>query len=178
MSASQTVSPRTSEELLIAFLDISPFTRATARHTNEQLATLCDAVYRLIGDSVEASGGRVVKFMGDGAFVTWPKASADAGVEGLLELRDSVDQLLANEGLNARLVVKVHAGTAVTGQFGASGDLRYDVIGHDVMVAAKLEARTVAISAAAFRALQPATRQKLKRHTPGVVYIPVDDPRP
>ena len=87
-------------------------------------------------------------------------------------------QLLANEGLNARLVVKVHAGSAVTGQFGAPGDLRYDVIGHDVMVAAKLEARTVAVSAAAFRALQPATRQKLKRHTPGVVYIPVDDPRP
>ncbi len=45
-------------------------------------------------------------------------------------------------------------------------------------VAATLPARTVSLSAEAFRCLENGERKAYKNHTAPVVYIPVDDPRP
>ena len=66
----------------------------------------------------------------------------------------------------------------VAGECGPPGNTRFDIIGHAVITAAKLDAKTIALSPAAFRKLSPETRCQLKLHTPPVVYIPVDDPRP
>jgi hypothetical protein len=52
------------------------------------------------------------------------------------------------------------------------------VIGNEVNVAATLPARTVSLSTEAFRRLENGKRGGFKKHTPPVVYIPVDDPRP
>lgn len=67
-------------------------------------------------------------------------------------------------------------GRAVAGPFGR--DERFDVIGNEVNVAATLPARTLSLSAEAFRCLASAERAGFKKHTAPVVYIPVDDPRP
>jgi hypothetical protein len=45
-------------------------------------------------------------------------------------------------------------------------------------LAATLPARTVSLSAEAFRCLGNGERKPFKKHTSPVVYIPVDDPRP
>jgi class 3 adenylate cyclase len=74
------------------------------------------------------------------------------------------------------VVVKAHFGRAVAGPFG--GDGRFDVIGNAVNVAATLPARTIALSAEAFRQLEDGARRHFKKHSAPVVYIPVDDPRP
>jgi hypothetical protein len=52
------------------------------------------------------------------------------------------------------------------------------VIGNEVNVAATLPARTVSLSAEAFRRLENGARRAFKKHTAPAVYIPVDDPRP
>ena len=57
-------------------------------------------------------------------------------------------------------------------------DMRFDLIGNEVNIAATLPARTIALSPEAFRLLTPDDRQAWKKHTPQVVYIPADDPRP
>lgn len=64
----------------------------------------------------------------------------------------------------------------MAGPFGR--DERFDVIGNEVNVAATLPARTLSLSAEAFRCLAGAERAAFKKHTAPVVYIPVDDPRP
>ena len=77
---------------------------------------------------------------------------------------------------DSRVVVKAHFGRAVAGPFG-QGD-RFDVIGSEVSLAATLPARTVSLSAEAFRCLESGERTAYRKHTAPVVYIPVDDPRP
>jgi hypothetical protein len=52
------------------------------------------------------------------------------------------------------------------------------VIGSEVNLAATLPARTVSLSAEAFRRLESGERKAYRKHTAPVVYIPVDDPRP
>jgi hypothetical protein len=47
-----------------------------------------------------------------------------------------------------------------------------------VVTAFRLQAKTVSLSAEAFRALSPELRRSFKKHTPPVVYIPASDPRP
>lgn len=178
MAETAVTTRRASAPFLIAFLDITPFTRASSRRTDDEIAELMDEYYASITDAVRPSGGRVVKFLGDGALAVWPEGYADDGVATLLALRDRVNGLLRARGWDASFLAKAHYGTAVAGEFGKAPDQRFDIIGGAVMTAARLEARTISISPAAFRQLKPETRKRLRKHTPPVVYIPADDPRP
>ena len=63
------------------------------------------------------------------------------------------------------MVLKAHLGRAVIGPFGT--EARFDVIGNEVNVAATLPARTVSLSAEAFRCLENGKR---KAHGAGGVY--------
>ena len=78
--------------------------------------------------------------------------------------------MVGRPGLDSRVVVKAHFGRAVAGPFGRDG--RFDVIGAEVNVAAVLPARTVSVSAEAFRCLENGERRAYKKHTAPVVYIP------
>ena len=66
----------------------------------------------------------------------------------------------------------------VCGPFGAAGDKRFDIIGGEVNIAARLPTRSFAISAEAFRTLSTEARTRWKKHTLPVTYIPLDDRRP
>src|SRR5688572_178858 len=67
------------------------------------------------------------------ARVSWVPArgnerqDAHRGVEALLALKDSVDDLMLRRGWECRLIAKVHFGTVIAGPFGAAGDKRPDV---------------------------------------------------
>lgn len=59
------------------------------------------------------------------------------------------------------------AARVVVGPFGA--EARFDVIGNEVNVAATLPARTVSLSAEAFRRLKSGKRRAFKKHRAPVV---------
>lgn len=166
---------RTTRRYLISFIDLAGFARAAEQIDDLQLADLLDRYYERIGDVVQRAGGTVVKLIGDGALLVFPPERADDAVRALLELRDDVATL----GLGGmQLVVKLHAGEVVCGPFGPRGDKRFDVIGGEVNIAARLATRGFAISAEAFRTLSPECRTLFKKHTPPITYIPVGDHRP
>jgi class 3 adenylate cyclase len=167
---------RAVRRLLIAFIDLAGFARGAERTPDAQLAELLDRYYERIGAAATAGGGTLVKLIGDGALLVFPPEHADAAVGALLVLRDDVATLF--EGWHSTLVVRLHAGDVVCGPFGASGDKRFDVIGGEVNLTARLPTRSFALSAEAFRALSPAARVRFKKHTQPVTYIPIDDKRP
>ena len=171
--------PRAARELLIVFVDLSTYTQ-DARRTNDdaRVADVIDAYYERIADGTREAGAQILKFMGDGALLVFPRDRADDAVAALLETKDSIDCWLAGERWESRLVVKAHAGTVVAGGFGARGEKRFDVMGDEVNVAARLLTRSFAISAQAFRLLSPDTRKRFKKHTPPITYIPVEDRHP
>jgi adenylate cyclase len=173
---SEIPSARTEKALLIVFADLTRYMVNARGMPDATLAELLDGYYHHAEGAVEAAGGRMVKFMGDAFLAVWPEERAGAGVAALPGLKRDIDAWWTTKGWDSRVVVKAHFGRAVAGPFGAEG--RFDVIGNEVNVAATLPARTLSLSVEAFRCLENGERTPFRRHTPPVVYIPVDDPRP
>jgi adenylate cyclase len=180
MSHTEAGGPREPRDLVIVFIDLSTFTVDARGVDDTRLAELVSDFYDRVGAHVSGAGGTVVKFIGDGALLVFPPAKVDAAVGALFALKRDVDAWLSSERWGSRLVVKVHCGTVVAGSFGARarGEERFDVIGTEVNVAARLPTRSFAISPQAFRRLSPTTRQRFKKHTPPITYIPVDERHP
>ena len=177
MSKSASVSSsRVEQAVLIVFADLTRFMVNSRSTPDATLAELLDGYYRHAEGLVSAAGGRIVKFMGDAFLAVWPEARAGDGVEALPVLKRAVDAWWAAKGWDSRVILKAHFGRAVIGPFGT--DARFDVIGNEVNVAATLPARTVSLSAEAFRCLENGKRKAFRKHTAPVVYIPADDPRP
>lgn len=167
---------RVSQRLLIVFGDITRFQMIARKMPNVEIAETMHAYYQRVGALVRASNGRVVKFMGDAFLAVWSAEDAPRAAASLAAIKRGVDAFFAERRWESRLVLKAHFGEAVAGPFG--DDQRFDVIGNDVNIAATLPARTIAISPEAFRCLAHEDRTSWKKHTPQVVYVPSDDPRP
>jgi class 3 adenylate cyclase len=168
---------RSEVPLLIAFVDLTRFAAQSQRTEDLELAETIDAYYEHVGAAVRTGGGSVIKFEGDAALIVFPATAVDRGVEALLALKDSVDDLMTRRGWECRLVVKAHFGSVIAGPFGAAGDKRADVIGKAVNVAAMLDSTGVTLSVEAFRKLGPDVRARFKKHTPPITYIRLQDPR-
>ncbi|MEK7467163.1 MAG: adenylate/guanylate cyclase domain-containing protein [Planctomycetota bacterium] len=167
---------RTEQVLLIVFADLTRYMAGSRGTPDAALADLMDAYYCFAESQVARTGGRLVKFMGDAFLAVWPEAEAAAAAGSLASVKQNIDSWWASNAWESRLVVKAHLGRVVAGPFGAEG--RFDVIGNEVNIAATLPARTIAISPEVFRCLGEAERKAWKKHTPQVVYIPGEDPRP
>jgi class 3 adenylate cyclase len=168
---------RAETSLLIAFLDLTRFFAQSQRTGDAEIAETLDAFYEHVASAVGDAGGTVVKFLGDAALVVFPADAVDRGVETLLDLKDSVDDLLAERGWECRLAVKAHFGSVVAGPYGGAGAKRYDVLGKAVNVTAGLEGTGVTLSVEAFRRLGPELRASFKKHTPPITYIRLLDRR-
>ncbi len=168
-------SARAPRELVITFLDLSTFTQDARGEDDARVADVMDSFYERIVMHVAPAGGRAIKFIGDGALIVFPPDRADDAIAALLALKEDVDAWMATERWTSRLVVKVHCDTVIAGDFGAKDDKRFDVIGNAVNVTARLQTRSFAISPQVFRLLSPEVRRRLKKHTPPVTYIPIED---
>jgi len=167
---------RSVDPLVIGAFDIRGFLGAVRGIEDTRIADALDALYLVIDEVVAGSGGRVVKFIGDGALAVWPTDRADDALRAMIELRGRAPAVLDPYGIRCDLICRMHRGDVVAGEFGPGRT--YDVIGNDVFVAFTLPARTLSVSAEAFRSLGDAGRALLKKHTEPIVYIPTGDPRP
>jgi adenylate cyclase len=176
--ASEIFDPSVRRELplLIAFADLTRFAAQSLAVDDQQLADTVDALYHRVAAHVEGAGGRVVKFVGDGALVVFDAARVDAGVDAMLALKGDVDEWLTSIGWECRMMIKIHFGTAIAGPYGAADTRRFDVIGKAVNTTAMLDSTGVALSTEAFRKLGPELRKRFKKHTPPITYIRVEDP--
>ena len=168
----------TEMPLLIVFADLTRYTAETLRAPDQELARTMDAFYERVAGRVEPAGGRVVKFIGDAAFIVFPEADVDRGVQALLDLKEEIDAFFTGLGWECRIFIKAHFGSAIAGPYGGAGDKRFDVLGKAVNRAARLECTGVALSAEAFHKLGPALQKRFKEHTPAATYMRVEDPQP
>ncbi len=154
---------RTSTPLLLAFIDLSRFSKESLQRDDEQVAETIDAYYGLVAREIAGAGGRVVKYIGDAALIVFPEADADSGVRALLRLKSSVEAMLATQGWASRLGAKVHVGSAIAGEFGPPGDARYDVIGRAVNETAMMATTDrIVLSDAALGRVSADTRRLLE----------------
>lgn len=121
MEADDTDRPGQSKVLSVVFTDLEGFTSYTSRHGDEAARSLLERHHKAVGPVIRSRGGRTVKKIGDGLFISFE--APEAAVLAALEIGE------ADNG-ELRLRAGIHHGEAVV-----VGD---DLIGHAINVAARV----------------------------------------
>jgi adenylate cyclase len=162
-------------QVTVLFADIRNFTEFSERHPAPEVVALLNDYFTAIVPLVEAEGGTVDKFIGDGLMVlfnAWGPCpdhalravrAARAVVRRVHELkatwaRHDKEGVWAKQG-GLRIGVGIHTGLAVVGAIGSPRRLDFTAIGDTVNTAARIEEENkslgteVLISAATYEAL-------------------------
>lgn len=159
-------------QVLVALLDQYHFLQnARGRPPLEVFAEL-DGFYRIVERVVDETGGLVIKFLGDGVLLIFPKELANPGILALMRLKDEVESWMHKRRIQSGLHVNVHSGPVAMGKLGSID--RLDVIGEAVNVCATLPHRGVTLSQQAFRRLKPENRRAFQRFSPPITYHPLE----
>ena len=162
-------------ELVVSFFDLSYFARFFRTLSPADGFEFVSKYYEFVGDVIEKDGGIVIKFIGDAGLVAYPGDRADQAVRHLRELKDEGDEWLQSHGADCRHVIKAHVGPVMCGPIGTRREKRLDVLGETGNTAALLKSNGFAITPQLFRKLTADTRKLLKKHTPPVTYIPLEE---
>ena len=127
----------------ILFTDLIDFATLAKTRTGSELVTLLNAAFDVMVPPVEAHGGEILKFLGDGFFAIFPyggavtladavRAASKAAIEG--------EEKLATADVGGLLGFRsaIHAGRFLYGNIGSATRLDFTAIGQSVNYAARL----------------------------------------
>ena len=155
----QHVSPQVVERLLragsddaadarnvaVMFVDIRSFTAAARQRAAEEVVQRLDCAFEVLVEIIDANGGIVNKFLGDGFLALFgaPLEDPDAGNRAVTagrQILEAMERENADSDWPLRLGIGIHIGQVVAGNVGSSRRKEYTVIGDTVNFAARLEA--------------------------------------
>jgi adenylate cyclase len=144
----------------VLFADLRDFTRLTEHRLPFDVVYLLNRYFRVMGEAIEAAGGHVDKFIGDGVMALFGAEDAGSGANRPAEdlraaclqgLNAALRMSLALEALNRsgvaaevgeplRIGIGLHAGPAIVGEMGHGRASGATAIGDTVNTASRLEA--------------------------------------
>jgi len=137
-----------SVDATVMFTDIRGFSTLAQDLPAGATADLLNHHFELLAAEIEATGGTVDKYIGDGLMAFWgaPEPRADHAAAALAAAAAIGRALAADnarreaEGI-ATIAVRIglHSGTVVVGNIGSRSRLNYTIVGDTVNVAARLE---------------------------------------
>lgn len=135
-------------EIAILFADIRGFTALSEGRLPYDIVFILNRYFAAMGRAVEAAGGRVDKFVGDGVMALFGVTGSPevACREALAAARLMSQRLVElNEALGSdleeplRIGIGIHAGPAIVGEMGYAGAVSITAIGDAVNTASRLE---------------------------------------
>ncbi|WP_407155338.1 adenylate/guanylate cyclase domain-containing protein [Bradyrhizobium sp. STM 3557] len=155
----QHVSPQVVERLMaegtsgasdlrkvaVMFVDFRGFTAAAHSRTPQQVVDRLDGAFAVLVEILEAHGGIVNKFLGDGFLALFgaPFATPDAAQHAVAagrEMLTAMTRVNAASDWPLRIGIGIHLGEVVAGSIGSPRRKEYTVIGDTVNFASRLEA--------------------------------------
>ena len=135
----------------ILFADIRGFTSISEGKLPYDVVFLLNRYFRATGQAIEAAGGRLDKFIGDGVMAIFgldsePQVACRQALDGARRMSHALDDL--NEALSGdldpplRIGIGLHAGPAIVGEMGYERAAQLTAIGDMVNTASRLEALT------------------------------------
>jgi adenylate cyclase len=132
----------------ILIADLRGFTLLSDRLARRDMVELLDRWFGVMGAAIEAEGGDILKFMGDGLLAVFPIEDdpADSCARALAAAKRTIagtaalNEELAAEGKTAlRFGLALHAGDVEFGNIGATRRIDFTVIGPAVNHASRLQ---------------------------------------
>ena len=138
-------------DIAILFADLRSFTRFSEQKLPYDVVFVLNRYFANMGAAVEAAGGHLDKFIGDGVMALFgTKTDIAAGARDALtaarnmslKLRDLNRQLAEELEEPLRIGIGIHAGPAIIGEMGYGAATGLTAIGDSVNIASRLEAMT------------------------------------
>ncbi len=135
----------------VLFVDLRNFTTFCEARTPQQVVAVLNTYFTLMGDAIEANGGVIDKYLGDGIMALFgaPVTGEDDAGRALCA---ALAMSRALDGMNADLAsrnlpsleigIGINTDVVVAGNMGSASRLNYTVIGDGVNVASRLEGLT------------------------------------
>jgi adenylate cyclase len=129
----------------IWFSDLRGFTALSGERSATEMIGILNDVFECQVPAIEANGGEVLKFIGDGMLAIFPfeaGAPADACARALTAAKAALEALAtmnAKAGTDYRLGLALHVGDIAYGNIGGAARLDFTAIGSAVNTAARLE---------------------------------------
>ena len=156
------VSPRRGEagpgylqgqerEIAILFADLRGFTTLAEHKLPYDVVFILNRYFAAMGAAVEASGGRLDKFIGDGVMALFGiergpdvgSRNALAAARAMSDRLDELNRALANDlETPLRIGIGIHVGPVIVGEMGYGSATSVTAIGDAVNTASRLEAMT------------------------------------
>lgn len=140
-------------EIVILFGDLRAFTQLSEKKLPFDLVFLLNQYFAEMGHAVEAAGGRIDKFIGDGVMALF---GLDSGVEAgcreaLVAAKDMAERMKSlNRALMhdlpepLRIGIGIHTGPAIVGEMGYGKAVSITAVGDSVNTASRIESLTKA----------------------------------
>lgn len=147
-ASDEPIRPGREEEIAVLFCDLRNFTALSEARLPYDMVFLLNRYFTVVGQSVEQAGGRIDKFIGDGAMALFgldgnrETASADALKAACLVLRNVEklnEELEQQFAVRLRVAIGIHAGPSIVGIMGYGAAKTLTAIGDTVNVASRLE---------------------------------------
>jgi adenylate cyclase len=133
------------ENVAILFSDVAGFTPLSEKLPPYDVIHLLNRWFLQAGEDIDAAGGRIDNYMGDGLLAVFQGETCGLGaVRAALAMQESADEMseytqrLYGEPFGVR--VGIHHGCVVIGDLGAAHNRRETVIGDAVNIASRIEA--------------------------------------
>jgi len=132
-----------SRELTIMFTDLAGFTALSETLDTAAVADLVERHFDMLGRCIEAEGGTVDKFMGDGVMAFWgaPGRVADHAERAVRAARAIAIRHLATreDPTFLPLRIGIHTGEVIVGEIATRARTSYTVLGDAVNTASRLQ---------------------------------------
>ncbi|MBO0905160.1 adenylate/guanylate cyclase domain-containing protein [Jiella sonneratiae] len=133
----------------IMVCDLRDFTRISELWPRDDVIELLNSYFDAICEPIEANGGEILKFIGDGLLAIFPldrPTACDDLLRAVAEARRSMDALNVERAGQGRDVLRygvgIHLGDVMYGNIGSRRRLDFTVIGPAVNAASRLEGLT------------------------------------
>ncbi|WP_416899026.1 MAG: adenylate/guanylate cyclase domain-containing protein [Minwuia sp.] len=135
--------------IAILFADLRNFSRFAETKLPYDVVFVLNQYCRYMGEAVEAHGGRLDKFIGDGVMALFGiEAGGEAGARQALEAARTMSLALEqmNQALRGdletpmRMGIGIHVGDVIVGEMGYRSVVNFTAIGDAVNIASRLEA--------------------------------------
>ena len=182
-------------DAVILLSDLRDFTTSSNRLSGETVIALLNAYFDGLVPALEAHGGEVLKFMGDGLLAIFPvkgdpaaacRGALAAAAEARAALTEANAERSARDEPELRYGLALHLGEVLYGNIGSAGRLDFTTIGPAVNLTARLDTLTRdlgrdLVASSAFARHCPEAHHSLGTfhlrgfQAPQEVFAPIDD---